>query len=613
MQGHVSVDPHHITLKAGDPGGRDAVHQVVRSWAGWRRLPAAGTLGGVRSSIYQARPWVSSIVPLFEQQTIDLTFGEGVEALLKFKVSRFEAARVELEPPPGHPANLKGSKEWARKPMAHQVRAIRALRDMDYRALLADDMGLGKSATAIWAWQQSSVPRALIICPATVKINWQREVWATLRSACCYVISGTAKQRADLFANVVHAMKDDEFRSAVIINYDLLQSLPENQADILEQWAAGQFLICDESHYIKNRKAKRTTFVMDRLAPAETGAKYRLCLTGTPIRNTQEDLWSQIQVVRPGIWSSFHQFDKSHLVRSHEEFHSTKGVKRRDHTVRGSKNVERLNAIVNTLQVRRAKEDVLDLPDKTFTYPEFELDPATRKIYRKMRDFAILELQELEDDTPIFAPGASSAMEATMRLEQIAQGFVGGVPEPYQESIGALVAKSAHAIPGRPKELMFPQSAKVQWLCETIDTILGQGGQPIIFSRFNAPMYWLVEQWDDAVMLHGGVPLEKRTAMIDDFQNKGKRVMFCQIRIAEGFNLTSSQDVIIYGRPWTPAEEKQAVDRAHRIGQKGTVNVQIPIVQKTFEIKLAAILQKKDLDARSALREMTIKELREAL
>lgn len=623
----VRLKGSYLEILGGAPKGLDSLHELVATWAGWSRRPAAVSLpgGGRHCSLYSARLWPSTIVPLLDSQTLEVDWESGPFSLQDFLRSRItndtEKAKVELDPPPSHHAPLSWDDEWARQPMPHQVMAIRALECMGFQAILADDMGLGKSATSVYAWQQSAAPRALIICPKTVKRNWQREIWATLKDVAVFMIDGTPKQRADTCSEIQTRLKNSELRQAVIINYDLLHRLPDRERDIIKAWVENQFLICDESHYIKNRSAGRTKFVIEHIAPASGGARARLCLTGTPVRNTLEDLWAQVQVVRPGTWSSFHQFDKMHLIRSTQAVEYQKTLKsgkvvKRTKTitpVRQSKNRDQLNAVMNTLQVRRKKEDVLDLPPKIFTYPEFELDPPTAKIYRAMRDQALIELADLGDDTPIFHPQAKSALEATMRLEQIAQGFIGGIPEQYLEQITPLIAKSAVKIPGRPGQLVFPNSAKIAWLRETIDSVILQGGRPVVFSRFNTPLFWLRDQWDGCEMLHGGLNMEQRDDVILRFQNKGISVLFCQIKLAEGFNLTASQDVIHYGRDWSPAVNAQATDRCHRIGQTGTVNVQIPIVVKTFESYLHKKLAAKEADAEQALRKITIGELRKAL
>ena len=623
MQAHVRLDGQMVQILGGEPGGLDDLHKIISTWAGWSRRPAAAAFpdGGRRCSLFHARLWPATVVPLLGVTQIELEWADdGLEPFLRDVVlGRLTAAKTELEPPPGHHAPLKWPDEWAgRQPMPHQVQAIRALAAMDYRAILADDMGLGKTASAVWAWQQSGAPRALIICPKTVKRNWQREIWETLKDTSVFLIDGTPKKRASVCSEIQAAIPN-EGRQAVIVNYDLLHRLPDRERGIVKAWCTGNFLICDESHYIKSRSAGRTKFVLEHLAPAEGGAGGRLLLSGTPVRNTLEDLWSQVQAVRPGTWSSFHQFDKFHLIRSPLVIDT--GRKTRSGTpitktitpVRQSKNRDQLNAVMNTLQVRRKKEDVLSLPPKIFTYPDFDLDPPTAKIYRAMKEQALIELADLGPDTPIFHPQAKSALEATLRLEQIAQGFLGGIPERYLEKITPLLGKSAAKITGRPGQLMFPNSSKVEWLRETIDSIILQGGRPVVFSRFNTPLFWLVEQWPGAEMMHGGLNMEQRDDVIDRFQRNGIPVLFVQVKIAEGFNLTASQDVIFFGRDWSPAINAQAADRCHRIGQTGTVNVQVPIVSGTFEEYLHKKLAAKDADAQQALKSITIGELRNAL
>lgn len=613
MQARVRLVGGLLELLGGSPGGLDPLHKTISKWAGWSRRPSAASLpGGERCSVYSARLWDSTLIPLLEATQIKLEWPEGLRAhLLEILKRGTQAAKVELDPPRSHHAPLKWKDEWdGRQPMPHQVMAIRALAAMSYRAILADDMGLGKTASAIWAWQQSGIPRAIIVCPKTVKRNWVREIAATLRNVGIHLVDGTPRQRANILTDV-RATLDSPGRWAVIVNYDLLHRLPDGERETIQRWVEGGFLICDESHYLKSKKAERTKFALDVLAPPTGGALARLCLSGTPVRNTLEDLWTQVQIVRPGTWSSFAQFDKFHLVRA--PMNVTAGGRQvKLNPVRSSKNTEQLNAVVNTLQVRRKKEDVLDLPPKIFTYPEFELDPPTRRVYDAMRQFALIELAELGDDTPIFAPGAQSALEATLRLEQIAQGFLGGIPEQYLTKVLPLL-KSAKKIEGRPGHVVFPQSHKIQWLIETIDSVIAQGGAPVVFSRFNTPLFWLKEQWAGAEIMHGGLSMEQRDEVIQRFQANGIPVLFCQVKIAEGFNLTRSQDVIFYGRDWSPAINAQAADRCHRIGQTGTVNVQIPIVLKTFELYLHKKLAAKDADAQQALKSITIGELRKAL
>jgi SNF2 family DNA or RNA helicase len=102
--------------------------------------------------------------------------------------------------------------------------------------------------------------------------------------------------------------------------------------------------------------------------------------------------------------------------------------------------------------------------------------------------------------------------------------------------------------------------------------------------------------------LIGGITAQAKTEQIDGFRDKAFDVMLCQVKIAEGFNLTRSQDVIFYGRDWSPAINAQAEDRCHRMGQTGTVQYQIPVVTNTIERLIHNRLATKDADAQQALR-----------
>jgi SWI/SNF-related matrix-associated actin-dependent regulator 1 of chromatin subfamily A len=488
--------------------------------------------------------------------------------------------------------------------------------------LLADDMGLGKTSTALWAAMEATCgvnTRFLVICPASVKFNWQKEVWATLGENWVLVIDGTAKQRADQFSKLNYVMNLDD-GGFVIINYDLLIRLGAVGLTTLRKWVDKGTLICDESYYLKNRNSKRFKIIHENFAPATGGALGRFLLSGTPVRNRIDDLYAQIELIRPGTWTSYTNFcdrylDKALVTYGPDKIVGGKKVKARPALkIKGAKNLDKLNIVVNTLQIRRKKEDVLDLPPKIRTFPELQLDGAHLKIYKAMKEWAILELNELNDSDGVFTPQAASAMVSAMRCEQIAQGFVGGIPDPMMRKLSQVVMKHAESIPDRPSELVFPESPKIAWLLETIESLWLQGARPVVFSRFNAPLVWLRHKFDkDSFMLHGGQSAKLRQGIIDGFQEGLRRLMLCQVKIAEGFNLTSSTDEIFHSRDWSPAVNAQAEDRCHRIGQKGTVNIQIPIVTNTVEKPIDKRLGDKADSAAAALKSLTVAELREML
>ncbi len=604
----INEDKSRFLAYGGSPLAKDEVYAAVTSWPGWQRTIGAKQIGGRRTAIYAAPVWPSTALSL-ANTTLRVEWLEGAQALVERQLEDLRWARRKLkedrsEPDPNWPGE--------RQPMKHQRQAVSAMPYIRNRVLLADDMGLGKTSASLWAAKYAQgISRILVICPASVKFNWEREVQVTLGWP-TYVIDGTPKQRANMFTDLIWAVNQGD-PLVVVINYDLLIGLNTHQAYALCACVADQALICDESHYLKSRKSQRTKFVMKHLAPPAGGAKVRILCSGTPVRNLVDDLWTQIQILRPGTWTSFWDFCKRHVVFSTMKFGNQKQGK-----PIASKNVEDLNAIVNTLQIRRESHNTLYLPPKIHTYPELELTGDHKAIYQAMKKLAVLEIEALglSPKASIFSVQARSAVLAMLRCEQIAQGFCGGIPETIVEQLGKVLGANAKPIPGRPREVIFPTSPKMIWLTETIEGLVLRKKRVVVFSRFNAPMFWLrkhLEGHTSCAVLHGGFTSKEKDEMVKSFQDDCYDVLFVQVRVAEGFNLHNSQDCIFLGRDWSPAMNKQAEGRLHRKGQIGTVNVQVPIVRKTVEAYIHKRLMSKEADSEQALKNVTIKDLLEML
>ena len=569
----------------------------ISEWIGWRRTP---------QGLYTAPTWPTSVLGVAPSPSVQVQWSEAATAQRDRLLADLNGARTMLKL--GH-SPIETPTE--RKPRQHQLQAVHAMRHMGWRVLLADDMGLGKTSSALWAVRDAKVPTLLVVCPVSVKFNWKNEIdttlgfdhWPTV------VINGTAKQRADQIA-LAKSIASGPGHTAVVINYDLLLHLSDEQSAWLHTFASRGMVLFDESHYLKSGKAKRTQECQGIAAHA----RHVSCLTGTPIRNLADDLFTQVELVRPGTWTSYRDFAKRYLV-----IQSVKFGKRDVQKVVGTRNLDELNAVMNTVQIKRSKAEAIDLPPKIRTYPELELEGDLLKLYRAMREFARLELSKLGDaKLNVFDPRAKSAVEQAMRCEQIAQGFIGGIPDPVMAQLGADVLKHAEKIPGRPNELIFPNAPKILWLLEAIESVRAQGGAPLVFSRFNAPMFWLRQKLHQdtgmyVATLHGGLSAEDKDGAVQSFQKGELDVLIAQVKMAEGWNAFRSQDVLFLGRDWSPFINYQAEDRAHRMGQKGTVNVQIPISRKTVEVMIDRRLRAKDADANQALRTVTIAELMEAL
>lgn len=500
----------------------------------------------------------------------------------------------------------------------HQEQALEALKAMNWRGLLADDMGLGKTRVAILAWERSRFPRAMVITPVSVKYNWRREigkVWPAMEPL-VRIIDGTQEARADQIADLRGQLdKDPNVAGAVIINYDLLLHLTEIQAEILKAWVDGQLLILDEAHYVKGKDSKRTIKAMQFI-----NARGRLLLTGTPICNLADDLYSQLSFIDPNLWKSYWEFESRYLqignmlVPSGKTDGDGNAVRIKRRKVVRVVNEDHLNQVVNLYKIQRKKEDVLTLPPKIHQVLEMDLDEDSQRIYQAMKQWWLYTFAGIPDDEPLFSPKAKSALESALRLEQICQGFIGGIPPEVMSKLGKKEREGMAKIPGREGELILTRSAKLVWLQEHVESLWIAGKRVVVFFRFNAPLHYLAHLYgEDAKAMHGAVSAKEKDTLADSFQEGQGRVFLCQLKMAEGFNLTNCQDVAFFGRLWTPFKNFQAQDRCHRIGQKGTVNIRIPVMVNTIEQYVHKRLEEKAHSAEVVLAPMTMGEFREAI
>lgn len=565
-------------------------------------MPATGARD---YGVYSAHATPTAIISPLTCTTLKIEWDAASREYAEKWTSRLTLMRDCLRDAP----DIRADWPTSRKPMRHQLQALGAIRHLDWRALLADDMGLGKSSTALWSAWLANADRLLIVCPVSAKWNWKDEIAETLGEWNVTILDGSAKERANQLADYRAAPKP----RALILNYDLIVRMSDQQLITLSDIATESFVILDESHYIKNVAAARTKKLSSIVL---VGARALLLLSGTPMRNFASDLFPQVEALRPFTWTSYSNF----LERYVEQKKIRVTPKREQWVPARNKNMPALNAIISTLQVRRTKSECLKLPPTIESKPLLTFDPSMEAVYAAMAQFARIELSKLIDqsggDAVIWQPWVrTGAMTELMRCEQIAQGFLGGVPEGMMGTLSNQLVKYADKIPGRPGELIFPQSAKIVWLLEAIEAVLAQGGRPVVMSRFNAPLYWLRARLAPlrCEFLHGDLPSIEKDEAVRRFQAGDASVFLCQVRMAEGFNLTSSQDVLFFGRDWSPAINAQAVARLSRMGQRGTVNVQIPVVRKTVDEWLDKKLNRKDADAASALATVTLSELVDAL
>ena len=418
----------------------------------------------------------------------------------------------------------------------HQIEGVAFLLGRA-RAILADDMGLGKTRQAIVALRHARPGGPyLVVCPASVKRNWAREISVAAPDASTYVIERGEGSR--------------DAHEWVIVNYDILGRHVDALGAV--PWAG---LVFDEAHYLKNHRSARSRLarhLADR-AKAIAGANPAVyLLTGTPLTNRPRDLFVLLQLVGHPLGRSFLSFAKRYCAAERNDY---------GWETRGASNLEELTVQLHGVMLRRAKDDVLSLPPKIRTWLPVDVPKGTG--VRDMRK--VVEL--LIGDEPI-APG-SAVDQRRLR--------------------GRLL----HAVTRARQTLAI---AKVKATIDLATSAVEQGEKVIVFSCFEEPVQAIAEAFrGSAVLLTGETPADKRQAIVDHFQNDDRIRVFVANIIAGGIgnNLTAATQVVFNDLDWVPANHWQAEDRAYRIGQTRTVNVTYMIAAETIDDFVQMVLEKK--------------------
>ncbi|MEJ2547969.1 MAG: DEAD/DEAH box helicase, partial [Gemmatimonadota bacterium] len=407
----------------------------------------------------------------------------------------------------------------ARGLFPHQVEGVAFLLRRR-RAILADDMGLGKTRQSITAMKvEEPEGPYLVICPASVKRNWEREIRAVLAEASVLILSGAPQPH------------DPPLPKAewTVINYDILTRHEARLAAV--PWRG---VIVDEAHYLKNQKSKRSRSARKLVDGLRDPVVHML--TGTPLTNRPRDLFALLQLAGHPLGRSFLSFAKRYCAAYQTEY---------GWVTDGASNLEELALTLRGLMLRRTKDEVLELPPKLRTWLGVEIAPST---------------------------GRADTAKAVHLL--LAGMGVPGARAPRDDAGGAKgrARVVAHLTSARRKIAV----AKAKATIEIVENAVEQGEKVIVFSAFDEPVQKIAAHFGEAaVKLTGATPSGKRQQIVDAFQeDEGVRVLVANIIAGGvGLNLTAARQVVFNDLDWVPANHWQAEDRAYRIGQTGTVNV----------------------------------------
>ena len=421
------------------------------------------------------------------------------------------------------------SKYSHRPPLEHQKEAIQKLVE-NKKFILADDMGLGKTTSTIIAALESGSKKVLIICPATLKSNWKREIENYSNKTIYIAESKNFSTEADY----------------VIINYDIIKNFHDPKKKNESQVLASNFdlVIIDEAHYIKNVTAQRTKLINDIVKNID-----RLwLLSGTPMTSRPIDYFNLLSLIDSPVAKNW----MAYAIRYCQGYQFNVGG-RKVWNVTGASNLEELRDRTLGLTLRRLKENVLDLPDKIIT-------PVYLRLKSKQYEEVMGEYYDWYDKNPEESKSLTVQFSKLTKVRQIIA----------DEKIAQTIELA---------ENILEQDKKVIIFCNFTDSLnkitehFGKAAVKLDGSMSKPERQRSVDEFQD---------------------NPKVKVFVGNIKAAGvGITLTAAEAVIMNDLSFLPSDHAQSEDRAYRYGQKNNVLVYYPIFENTIEGVIYDILNNK--------------------
>ena len=425
---------------------------------------------------------------------------------------------------------------------------LQYLREQQLAGILADDMGLGKTAQVLAHLliekHAGRLDRpALVVLPTSLIANWRAE--AARHAPALRVLTLQGAERARDFTRT--AAHDVVFTTYPLLWRDLaaLQAQP---------W---HLLILDEAQMVKNA-ASRAARALRRL-----NARHRLCVTGTPLENHLGELWAHFDFLMPGFLGDARSFQR--LWR--------KPIEVNGETLRAQLLAQRVRPFI----LRRRKQDVAsELPLKTEVIRRVQLHGQQRALYESVRVAADEQVRRVLKRQN-FAGAQIAILDALLKLRQVC--------------CDPQLVKGTKTSPTMER-------AKMEWLRDMLPELVEEGRRILVFSQFTE-MLTLVEVELAALglpflALTGATPVSARGAVVQQFQARSVPIFLLSLKAGGvGLNLTAADTVIHLDPWWNPAVERQATDRAHRIGQDQPVFVYKLVVQGSIEERMLALQARK--------------------
>ena len=423
------------------------------------------------------------------------------------------------------------SKYDHRPPLEHQKEAVEKLAG-SRRFILADDMGLGKTTATIIAALETGSKKILIICPASLKINWQREI----------------ENYSDRPVYIAEGKKFSTESDFVIVNYDILKNFhdtdPKKKNGSILNQSNFDLVILDEAHMISNPQAQRTKIINHFVKDI----KRVWLLTGTPMTSRPMNYYNLLIIIESTVAQNW----MAYAIRYCQGYQFMAG-RRKVWNVTGASNLEELRDRTSKQILRRLKEDVLDLPDKI-------ISPVYLRLKSKEYEELMGEYYDWFDNKKDESSSLTVQFSKLMKVRKVIA------------------------------------NEKTKQTIEFAENIIEQGKKVIIFTNFTDTLQTIYQHFGkQAVYLDGSCSKPHRQNAVDEFQENDKiKVFVGNLKAAGvGLTLTAAEVVIMNDLSFVPAEHAQAEDRAYRYGQKSNVLVYYPLYENTIEGAVYDILNRK--------------------
>jgi SWI/SNF-related matrix-associated actin-dependent regulator 1 of chromatin subfamily A len=416
-----------------------------------------------------------------------------------------------------------------RPPMEHQKEAIEKL-VRNKKFILADDMGLGKTTSTIIAALETGAKKVLIVCPASLKINWQREI-ANYSDRSVYIAEGKK------FSN------DHDF---VIVNYDILKNFHDIKEKDKSEIMRINFdlVIMDEAHMISNPQAQRTKIANDIASKSNRV----WLLSGTPMTSRPMNYYNLLNLVDSPVAMNWMAYAKRYC----NGFQFSVG-KRKVWNVTGASNLDELRERTSTHILRRLKEEVLDLPEKIIT-------PVYLRLKSKDYEELMGEYFDWYDQNPEESSSLTIQFGKLMKVRKVIA----------QEKINNTIELAENIIEQGKKVIIFTN------FTDTLNQIYNHFGKSAVYLDGSCSKF------------------HRQNAVDEFQTNDKIKVFVGNLKAAGvGITLTSAEAVIMNDLSFVPAEHSQAEDRSHRIGQKNSTSVYYPLFENTIEGAIYDILNRK--------------------